>query len=382
MNELRDLADQVYLGNELRAWALALAVFALLFTVLPLARAAIQGRLRKYPHQSRAALEITLAVIDRTTRLFLIAVAIWLSTRSLSIPDRLDRALDVALLAIVWFQVARWGTTIVSHLVHPRRNAAVVAEGDASLNILRFIAVTAVWSVALLMLLANLGVEIMPLVAGLGIGGIALALAVQNVLGDLLASLSIALDKPFRVGDFLALGDERGTVEQIGIKSTRLRSTTGEQIVMANGELLKSRLRNYGLLPERRAEVVLRIAYETPREQVAAIPAVDRGRDPGAIESPLRACASRAPRRLRAALRGGVPRAGPGTERVHGCAAGDPAALARRARASRHRHRLPDQPGRARAAAESGLGAAAVPGQTRGQRAGERTDRFESRARR
>ena len=86
------------------------------------------------------------------------------------------------------------------------------------------------------MLLANLGVEIMPLVAGLGIGGIALALAVQNVLGDLLASLSIALDKPFRVGDFLVVGDEKGTVEQIGIKSTRLRSTTGEQIVMANGE--------------------------------------------------------------------------------------------------------------------------------------------------
>ncbi len=274
MNELRDLAGQDYLGNELRAWAFALAVFALLFTVLPLARAAIQGRLRKRPHQSRAALEIVLAVIDRTTRLFLIAIALWLSTRSLSIPKRLDRILDVAMLVIVWFQVARWGTTVVGRLVHPRRSAADVAEGDASLNILRFIAVAAVWSIALLMLLANLGVEIMPLVAGLGIGGIALALAVQNVLGDLLASLSIALDKPFRVGDFLVVGDEKGTVEQIGIKSTRLRSTTGEQIVMSNGELLKSRLRNYGLLPERRAEILLRIAYETPREQVAAIPAV------------------------------------------------------------------------------------------------------------
>ena len=229
--------------------------------------------MRKWqPPQSRATLEVVAALIDRTTRLFLLAVAIWLSTRSLSIPARLDRVLDVALLAIVWFQVALWATTIVSRLVQPRRNAA--AEGDASLNILRFIATLLVWSIALLMLLANLGVEIMPLVAGLGIGGIALALAVQNVLGDLLASLSIALDKPFRVGDFLALGEERGTVEQIGIKSTRLRSITGEQIVMANGELLKSRLRNYGLLPERRAEILLRVAYETPREKVAEIPAV------------------------------------------------------------------------------------------------------------
>ena len=282
MNELRDLAGQVYFGNDLRAWAIALAIFLGLFTVLPLIRAAIQGRLRKrQPEQSRRSLEIVLAVIGRTTRLFLIAVAIWLSTRSLAIPARLDRILDVALLGIVWFQVALWGTTIVAHLLHPRRVTGAVAEGDASLNILRFIATVVVWSIALLMLLANLGVEIMPLVAGLGIGGIALALAVQNVLGDLLASLSIALDKPFRVGDFLVLGEERGTVERIGIKSTRLRSITGEQIVMANGELLKSRLRNYGLLPERRAEILLRVAYETPREKVAAIP--------GVIETAIRA---------------------------------------------------------------------------------------------
>jgi small-conductance mechanosensitive channel len=273
MNELRDLAGQVYYGNTLRDWAIALIVFVLLFTVLPLIRVVIRNRLRKpRPHQSRETLEIVVAVIKRTTRLFLIAVAIWLSTRSLTIPSQLDRALDVALLVIVWFQVALWGTTIVGRLVQPRGSAA--AEGDASLNILRFIATVLVWSIALLMLLANLGVEIMPLVAGLGIGGIALALAVQNVLGDLLASLSIALDKPFRVGDFLVLGEEKGTVEQIGIKSTRLRSTTGEQIVMANGELLKSRLRNYGLLPERRAELALRIAYETPRKQVAEIPAI------------------------------------------------------------------------------------------------------------
>jgi small-conductance mechanosensitive channel len=275
MNELRNLGDQVFFGNDLRAWAFALAVFVLLFLVLPLARAAIQGRLRKvHPSQSKAALEVVLALIDRTTRLFLLAAALWLSVRALAMPARVDRVLDVALLAILWFQVALWGTTIVGRLVHPRRSADLVAEGDASLNILRFIGIAAVWSIALLMLLANLGVEIMPLVAGLGIGGIALALAVQNVLGDLLASLSIALDKPFRVGDFLSLGDEKGTVERIGIKSTRLRSTTGEQIVMSNGELLKGRLRNYGLLPERRAELGLRIAYETPREKIAAIPSI------------------------------------------------------------------------------------------------------------
>ena len=156
---------------------------------------------------------------------------------------------------IVWWQVGLWLSAAVRHFidVRTRPRTATGADGAASLNILRFVGVLVVWVVAFLMLLTNLGIKIGPLVAGLGIGGVAIALAVQNVLGDLFASLSIALDKPFRVGDFLVIGDEKGTVEQIGIKSTRLRSLSGEQIVMSNGDLLKSRVRNYGLLYERRA---------------------------------------------------------------------------------------------------------------------------------
>ncbi|MBM5810855.1 MAG: mechanosensitive ion channel family protein [Gammaproteobacteria bacterium] len=154
-------------------------------------------------------------------------------------------------------------------MVEQRRAAA--ADGEASLNILRAVGVAAAWIVAFLMLLANLGVEIMPLLAGLGIGGVAVALAVQNVLGDLLASLSIALDKPFKVGDLLVVGEEKGTVEHIGIKSTRLRSLSGEQIVIANSDLLRSRVRNYGLLYERRVVFRIGIVYETPLEQISEV---------------------------------------------------------------------------------------------------------------
>ena len=158
--------------------------------------------------------------------------------------------------------------------IDQRRGQEPAAEGAASLNILRFVAMLLVWAVAFLMLLANLGIEIMPLIAGLGIGGIAIALAVQNVLGDLFASLSIALDKPFRVGDSLTVGDEKGTVEYVGIKSTRLRSITGEQIVISNGDLLKSRVRNFSRLAERRADLQLRIAYETPRGLIRELPKI------------------------------------------------------------------------------------------------------------
>ncbi|MGH8241268.1 MAG: mechanosensitive ion channel family protein, partial [Steroidobacteraceae bacterium] len=119
-----------------------------------------------------------------------------------------------------------------------------------------------------------LDVEIKPLLAGLGIGGIAVALAVQTVLGDLLASMSIALDKPFTVGDSLQVDDLNGTVEHIGVKSTRLRSISGEQIILSNADILKSRVRNNGRMRERRSAFTLNIVYNTSVDKLRAIPRV------------------------------------------------------------------------------------------------------------
>jgi small-conductance mechanosensitive channel len=278
MTELEELAGLVYFGNDLRSWAIALGVFALLFTVLPVVRAGVARRLRNLrPDQSAAALQLLQALLGATRRLFLLAVAAWIALRWLDIPAALGRGIDIALLVIFWLQIALWGTAAVRHLIGVRQGErSAEPEGAASLNILRFIGIAGVWVVAFLMLLANLGVEIMPLIAGLGVGGIAIALAVQNVLGDLLASLSIALDKPFKVGDFLVLGDEKGTVERIGIKSTRLRSLSGEQIIMSNGDLLSSRVRNYGRLVERRVAFAIGIVYETPRNLIEAVPGLIR----------------------------------------------------------------------------------------------------------
>ena len=275
LESFSDLGQTVYYGNTLVAWVKALVTFALWFTILPLARAFIGRRLAKraadYPV---TALLMLRSLIGATTRLFMVAVATYLAMRWLRIPQAADRYVDTAILVIVWWQVALWLTAAVRHAVETRRRRDLAAEGAASLNILRFVGVLVVWVIAFLMLLTNLGIEIGPLIAGLGIGGIAIALAVQNVLGDLFASLSIALDKPFRVGDALAIGDEKGTVEYIGIKSTRLRSNSGELIVISNSDLLKSRVRNYTRLTERRAELALRIAYETPHELIAELPKI------------------------------------------------------------------------------------------------------------
>jgi small-conductance mechanosensitive channel len=274
LESFEEIGRTVYYGNEVVAWIKALVLFAVWLTVLPIARAFIGRRLRKQTADRPVGAFLLLrALVDATTRLFMLAVAIYLAMRWLEVSERLDRIAHVVFLVIVWLQLALWASAAVRHLIEMRRGRELPgAEGAASLNILRFVGVLFVWIVALLMLLTNLGVKIGPLVAGLGIGGVAIALAVQNLLGDLFASLSIALDKPFRVGDFLVIGEEKGTVEQVGIKSTRLRSLSGEQIVMSNGDLLKSRVRNYGLLYERRASFKIGIVYETPRERVAEVP--------------------------------------------------------------------------------------------------------------
>ncbi|MCH8208889.1 MAG: mechanosensitive ion channel family protein [Nitrospinae bacterium] len=130
----------------------------------------------------------------------------------------------------------------------------------------------ALWAILLLLALDNLGIDITALLAGLGIGGIAIALASQKILGDLFSALSIVLDKPFMVGDFIEIGDFTGTVEAIGLKNTRLRSAYGEQIIIPNSDLLQGRIRNYRDRSERRALFTIHITYQTPLEKLKKIP--------------------------------------------------------------------------------------------------------------
>jgi small-conductance mechanosensitive channel len=144
------------------------------------------------------------------------------------------------------------------------------------MNALGFVGRLVLWSIILLLILDNLGVNVTALVAGLGVGGIAVALAVQNILGDLFASLSIALDKPFAVGDFLIIDEHLGSVEHIGLKTTRLRSLSGEQLVFSNTDLLGSRIRNYGRMYERRVMFKIGVTYQTPREKLELIPGIIR----------------------------------------------------------------------------------------------------------
>jgi small-conductance mechanosensitive channel len=178
----------------------------------------------------------------------------------------------VAAVAL-YLQLALWASVVIDFwLDRQRRRLGQDATSVALGGVLRFASKLVLWSVLLLMALDNLGVDVTALVAGLGIGGVAVALALQNVLGDLLASLSIVLDKPFVLGDMISVDDLTGKVEQLGMKTTRLRSVGGEQLILSNGELLKSRIRNWTRLTERRVLLTFGVAQETPADAVERIP--------------------------------------------------------------------------------------------------------------
>jgi small-conductance mechanosensitive channel len=277
---LHELWNAEFLGNSVGRWTLALLTFLVTFTVLPIVKSFIGSQRRKWAQSGQLpeALELTGLLIERTNRVFLWVIAAYFASRDLDLPPRFERGVTVAMVTLFWVQVGLWGMAAVRFGIerHRKRSEALDSVLKSSIDIILFVSGVAIWAMVLLLALDNLGVQIKPLLAGLGIGGIAIALAVQTVLGDLLASLSIALDKPFAIGDFLTVDDYQGTVEHIGVKSTRLRSLAGEQIIMSNTDIIKARVRNFGRMRQRRAVFQIGVHYETSAEALAAIPSAIR----------------------------------------------------------------------------------------------------------
>jgi small-conductance mechanosensitive channel len=270
--------DEMFLGNTLRAWAMAAAAFVGVMVLLPVIRGLVIARVRRIRKEDRPPwAQLVLLLITRTRRLWIFVAALYAAERFLDLPDEVEKVSTAVIVVVAWLQAAVWGVAMIEFLLR-NRQARLEAEGDTrqsgSVSVLMFVARIVLFAIALLLALDNLGVNITALVAGLGIGGIAIALAVQTILGDLLASLSITLDKPFVEGDWLRIDDVEGTVEHIGVKSTRLRSVSGEQVILSNADLLKSRVRNMGRMPERRALFQLGVAYETTPELLAEVPKI------------------------------------------------------------------------------------------------------------
>lgn len=275
MVELQALFDSTHLGNTTWQWMMSAAVFLGSLLALLLLRRLIRSRYARFAATPQTELmELPLQVASQTTVLFLLIVSLFIGLQMLELPPRLARASLTLLTIAIFWQTGLWATTAVLASLQRKQRFALEHDRAAasSIGIIGFLARGTIWALVLMLTLDNLGIEIKPLLAGLGIGGIAVALAAQNILGDLFASLSIALDRPFVVGDSLQVDDFNGTVEYIGVKSTRLRSLSGEQIIMPNANLLASRIRNNARMRERRVVYTISVDQETPRETLRKIP--------------------------------------------------------------------------------------------------------------
>jgi small-conductance mechanosensitive channel len=255
--------------NELGRWVGALSACLLVFMVLPFAK----RRCRQGLQQSNfEAAQLLLCVVAGTHRLFIWILAAYLGTRFLELPRQIESITGIVMLTATWMQIAWWAHAVLEYvLTRQQRRRPSDAVFVGSLPIVRFVGTALIWMLGVLLALDNLGVDITTLLTGLGIGGVAIALAVQTVLKDLLGSLSIALDKPFVVGDTIIIDKLCGTVERIGLKTTRLRSNEGDEVAVSNADILKSRIRNFGDMDERQAVLNLHIAYGTSRAQLLRV---------------------------------------------------------------------------------------------------------------
>jgi small-conductance mechanosensitive channel len=257
--------ERHFLGNSFEHWLTAAFVMAGIFLLSVTVRAFAISHLRK----SQAILRIDTVLpdlVERTQIFFLFLLAVHFGTQSLDLPPKLDSARDHIFLFVLFFQLGLWLTGALAF--YGRRsiqdNLAKDSGRATTISSLITLGNIVIWVTMGLLLLENYGKNVSALITGLGIGGVAVAFALQNILGDLFASVSIALDKPFAIGDTISVNGLSGTVEQIGLKTTRIRSISGEQLIFSNSDLLKNVLRNYKRMERRRATFNFGLVYETP----------------------------------------------------------------------------------------------------------------------
>ncbi len=266
--------DQTYLGNSISLYVTAAATIIVGLAAVHIFRKVVLYRLKIWAEKTETKLDdILIRLIEKTLIPLLYYGAVYFGIRTLNLPQKADRALEVASIIIATFFVLR----IISSTVNFSLNKIIARKGESDtrrkelkgimtiLNIL-------IWTLGFIFLLDNLGFNISAVIAGLGIGGIAIALAAQTILGDLFSYFVIFFDRPFEIGDFIVVGDKVGSVEYIGIKTTRLRALAGEQLVFSNKDLTNSRIHNYKKMERRRVVFHLGVTYQTSAEQLAEVP--------------------------------------------------------------------------------------------------------------
>ena len=274
---LQFLENEVY-GNIITLWILAAIIIAATASVLMALRFVLLKRLpQPRPEADMAWKHIFAELVERLSTIFIFIASVYAGSMVLALPNASEDLIESGFVIALFLQCAVWADRIArAGLFWRFASTRTKAPIRSAISLMQALARVTIWSLALLLILDNVGFDITALIAGLGIGGVAVALAAQNVLGDLFSSLAIVLDRPFEVGDFIIFGDQMGNVEKIGIKTTRIRSLSGEQIVCANSDLITARIHNYKRMAERRIVFSIGVVYDTPPDTLESIPGLIR----------------------------------------------------------------------------------------------------------
>ena len=265
---------KIYWGNPLWMWLTALGVMLALSAILGIIKGLAARKFKRLAAKTDTQIDDLAVLLFEKTRFYTILILTsFLAAKLLTLPPRVLVTSKYILIVILALQVIVWGNSLIDFWLKNQSSGSELV-GKSAFGLLGFVARLVMWSTVLLITLSNLGVNITAIITGLGVGGIAVALASQKILGDFFSSFIIVFDKPFEVGDFIVIGDFRGTVDKIGIKTTHLRSAGGELIIMPNSDVIDSRLRNFKRMVERRVLFRIGVEYQTSADKLERIPAI------------------------------------------------------------------------------------------------------------
>jgi small-conductance mechanosensitive channel len=273
---MKEILGHVYWGNTVESYLMAFACIVIGFVVLRIIKNYVLTRLKKVVSKTESNLDdIALQVVEKygipIFRILIIYIAIGL----LEVRPGVQKWLNIAYGVVVLYFAVSFLLSLVRRLLEAQ--VMKLENGETKLRQIGGIMVVlkiVIWSIGVLVLFSNLGYNVTTILTGLGIGGIAIALAAQNILGDLFNYFVIFFDRPFEVGDFITVDDKKGTVEYIGIKTTRIRSITGEQLIISNSNLTSSRIHNFKRLESRRVVFTIGVVYGLPLEKLKVIPGI------------------------------------------------------------------------------------------------------------
>jgi small-conductance mechanosensitive channel len=271
---MQSLFNQIYYGNTVAAYLTALGIFIIGILLIRIFKRIVLKRLRKWAEKTETTLDDFLVRgLERTIVPLLYFLSFYLAIKSLNLDKRVEKYFDIGSIIIFTFFFLRTFSSVITYSLKTfvRKRGGDVQKQKQLKGISTVISVI-IWTLGFVFVLDNLGFKVSAVIAGLGIGGIAIALAAQAILGDLFSYFVILFDRPFEIGDFITVADKSGTIEHIGIKTTRIRSLSGEQLIFANTDLTNSRVHNFKRLEKRRVVFKLGVVYQTSAEHLKEIP--------------------------------------------------------------------------------------------------------------